>query len=79
MGVPLIVIVLDAQVVINPAGKPIGAPMPVAPVVLWVIFVKAVLMHNVGADEAAPAVLTGLTIIVPIALPFPQPPDNAMV
>ena len=73
------VIVLDAQVVINPAGKPIGAPMPVAPVVLWVIFVKAVLMHNVGADEAAPAVLTGLTIIVPIALPFPQPPDNAMV
>jgi hypothetical protein len=73
------VIVLDAQVVINPAGKPIGAPIPVAPVVLWVIFVKAVLMHNVGADEAAPAVLTGLTIIVPVALPFPQPPDNAMV
>ena len=71
--------VLDAQVVINPAGKPIGAPIPVAPVVLWVIFVKAVLMHNVGADEAAPAVLTGLTIIVPVALPFPQPPDNAMV
>jgi hypothetical protein len=53
--------------------------MPVALVVLWVIFVKAVLMHKVGVDEAAPAVLTRLTIIVPVAVPFPQPPDNAMV
>ena len=39
--------------------------MPVAPVVVWVILVKAVLIHNVGVEDAVPAVLllTNVTII----------------
>ena len=56
LGVPLIVIVLDAQEAVNPAGSPEAVPMPVAPVVMWVIAIRAVLMHRVGAEEAAEAV-----------------------
>ena len=44
VGAPLIVIVLDAQVAVTPAGSPMAVPMPVAPVVVSVIAVKAVLM-----------------------------------
>ena len=79
MGVPLIVIALDAHVAITPVGNPGGEPLPVAPTVLWVILVSAVLMHKVGVEDAAPAVLTGFTMIVPVALPPPQPPYNAIV
>ena len=56
VGVPLIVIVLDAQDAVTPTGRPVGVPMPVAPVVVSVIAVRAVLMHSVGAEEAAEAV-----------------------
>ena len=35
---------------------------------------KGVLIHNVGVDEAAPTVLAGVTVIVPVALTVPQPP-----
>ena len=34
VGVPLIVIVFDAQIAVTPAGKPAGEPIPVAPVVV---------------------------------------------
>ena len=64
MGVPLIVIVLDNHAALTPVGNPVGAPMPVAPVVLWVIAVNAVLIHKVGDEEAAPAVLVGLIVTV---------------
>ena len=53
--------------------------MPVAPVVACVILVKAVLIHSVGLDEAVPTVLSGLTVIVPVALTVPQPPANGTV
>ena len=53
--------------------------MPVAPVVACVIAVKAVLTHKVGVLEAAPAVLTGVTVIVPVAFTEPQPPVKAML
>ena len=79
VGVPLIVIVLLAQDAVTPAGKPIADPIPVAPVVVWVMFVSAVLMHNVGLELAAPAVLSGVTIIVPVAFTLPQPPVNGML
>ena len=79
VGVPLIVIVLLAQAAVTPAGKPIADPIPVAPVVVWVMFVSAVLMHNVGLELAAPAVLSGVTIIVPVAFTLPQPPVNGML
>ena len=64
VGVPLIVIVLLAQAAVTPAGSPVGDPIPVAPVVVCVIFVSAVLIHTVGVDEATPAVLSALLVII---------------
>ena len=56
VGVPLIVIVLDAQVAVTPAGRPVAVPIPVAPVVVCVMLVSAVLMQRVGAEEETEAV-----------------------
>ena len=50
-----------------------------AVVVACVIFVNAVLIHKVGLDDAAPDVLAGVTMIVPVALTVPQPPVNRML
>jgi hypothetical protein len=79
VGVPLIVIVFDAQVAVTPAGRPVADPIPVAVVVVCVIAVNAVLMHSVGVEEAVPTVLFGVTVIVPVALMLPQPPFSGMV
>ena len=79
VGVPLIVIVLDAQAAVTPAGNPVAVPMPVAPVVVLVMFVIAVLIQSVGFDDAVPAVLAGGTVIVPVAFTDPQPPVNGML
>ena len=79
VGVPLIVIVLVAHAAVTPAGKPVAAPIPVAPVVVCVIAVSAVLIHNVGVLDAALTVLAGVTVIVPVAFTVPQPPDNGML
>ena len=79
VGVPLIVIVLDAQAAVTPAGRPVAVPMPVAPVVVCMIAVRAVWMHSVGVEEAAPTVLSGVTVIVPLAFTVPQPPVSGMV
>ena len=73
------VITLAAHAAVTPAGRPTAAPIPVAPVVAWVIATSAVLIHSVGVDEAAPAVLFGVTVIVPVALTAPQPPVSGMV
>ena len=78
MGVPEMVIVLLAQAALTPAGNPVAMPMPVAPVVACVIFVNAVLIHKVGALDAASTVLSGVTVIVPVAFTIPQPPVNGM-
>ena len=79
VGVPLMVMVLLAQAAVTPAGSPVAVPMPVAPMVACVIFVNAVLIHKVGVLEAAPAVLSGVTVIVPVAFTVPQPPVNGML
>ena len=79
VGVPLIVITFEAHVAPTPAGKPVTVPIPVAPVVACVIFVSAVLMHNVGVDDAEPTVFAGVTVIVPVAFTVPQPPVNGIV
>jgi hypothetical protein len=80
VGVPLIVMVFDAQAAVTPVGKPVAVPIPVAPVVVWVTFGdKAVLIHKVGEDDATPAMLSGLTVIVPVALTTPQPPVNGIL
>jgi len=79
VGVPLIVIVLDAQEAVTPAGSPVAVPIPVAPVVVWIIESSVVLMQRAGVEEAAPAVLSGVTVMVPEAFTVPHPPVNGMV
>ena len=73
------VIVLLAHAAVTPAGNPVGAPIPVAPVVACVIAVSAVSIQSVGVDEAVPTVLAGFTVIVPEALTVPQPPVRGIV
>jgi len=68
------VIVLAAKAAVTPAGNPAATPIPLAPVVAWVILISTVLIHNVGVDDGAPAVLAAVTVIVPVALTAPQPP-----
>lgn len=61
------VIVFEAQVAVTPVGKPVAAPMPVAPVVVCVIFGEsAVLMQRVCGVEAV-TVLLGITVTVTCA------------
>ena len=79
MGVPLIVMVLLAQAAETPAGSPVAVPIPLAPVVVCVIFVSAVLIQSVGVEDATPAVLLGVTTMVPVALTVPQPPVRGML
>ena len=79
VGVPLIVIVLLAQAAVTPVGKPVGVPIPVFPEVVWVIAVKAVLIHKVGVLEAALTDLFGVTVIVPVVFTVPQPPVTGML
>ena len=64
---PLIVITLPDQAAVTPVGNPVAVPMPVALVVTWVIFVKAVLTVIVGVDDAAAAEQAAFTVIVPVA------------
>ena len=79
VGVPLIVITLLAHAAVTPAGKPIAVPIPVAPVVVCVILVNAVLIHSVGVVLADPTVFTGVTVIVPVAVTLLHPPVNGML
>ena len=74
----MMVMVLPAQAALTPVGKLVAAPIPVANVVACVIGVRAVLIHSVGLEEAAPTVMSAVTVIVPEALTVPQPPDNGM-
>ena len=73
------VIVLEAKDAVTPEGKPVAAPIPVTPVVVRVIGVSAVLIQREGADDAAPIVLAGVTVIVPVAFIVPHPPVVGML
>ena len=79
VGVPLIVIVSDAHDAVTPVGKPVAAPIPVAPVVAIVMAVSGVLMQSVGVADGTPAVLAWVTVIVPVALTVPQPPVKGIL
>ena len=79
VGVPLIVIVFDDQEALTPDGKPLAVPIPVAPLVLWVIDGIAVLIQTVGLIDAVPTVLIWITVMVPVALTLPQPPVNGIL
>ena len=61
------VIVLLFKEAATPAGSPLAPivpafAIPVAPVVVWVKFVSAVLIHTVGVDEAVVTVLFEETV-----------------
>lgn len=62
VGVPLIVIVFAAHIAVIPAGRPVGMPIPVAPMVVCVISAIAVFRHNVGDEEAGVTVVAGFTV-----------------
>ena len=66
VGVPLIVITSADQTAVTPEGKPVAVPIPVAPVVEIMIFVKVVFTKSDGLDDAVPAVLRvqGVTVVV---------------
>ncbi len=79
VGVPLIVMVFPAQSAVMPAGKPVGVPIPVAPMVVWVISGdKTALIHEFVVVPSV-TVLFGVTVIVPVALTLPHPPVNRML
>jgi hypothetical protein len=71
--------VFEDHAAVTPAGKPVAVPMPAAPVVAIVMLVSAVLIHRVGVLDGVPAVLFGVTVIVPVALTVPQPPVKGIV
>jgi hypothetical protein len=54
------VITSEAQAALTPAGNPVAAPIPVTPVVVWVILVKAVFIQSVGVEDAVPTLNSGL-------------------
>ena len=62
------------QDAVTPVGKPVAIPIPVAPVVVWVMAVNGVLIHKVGEDDAAVTVFTAETVIVPVAFTVLQHP-----
>jgi len=72
-------IVSELNVALMPVGKPVGVPMPVAPVVVCVMVVRALLIQIVGVDDAALVVLSGVTVIVPVAFILPHPPVNGIL
>ena len=79
VGVPVMVITSLAQLAVTPAGKSVAVPIPVAPVVAMVISVRAVFTQIVGVELAVPAVLSPVTVIVPVAFTVPHPPVNGIV
>ncbi len=71
---PLMVIIFEAQDAVTPAGRPVVVPIPVAPLVVCVMAVSAVLIHKVGIEDATLTVLSGATVMVPVADTVPQLP-----
>ena len=83
VGVPEMVMVPPEKVPVTPAGKPENVA-PVAPVALYVIGVIAVFTQTVwlfvpGAEVSVMVVLLGRTVMVPVAVTFPQPPVKVTV
>ena len=62
------VMVLDVKEAETPAGRPVGVPISVAPVVVCVILVIAVFGQTVGAMDATLAVFTFTTTPADVTL-----------
>ena len=76
------VMLAPEKVPVTPAGKPENVA-PVAPVVLYLIesiavFTQTVWLSVPGA-EVSVMVLLGCTMMVPVAVTFPQPPVRVTV
>jgi len=82
VGVPEMVMLPPEKVPVTPAGKPENIA-PVAPVVLYVIDVMGVFTQtvwlSVPGSEVRVMVLLGCTMMVPVAVTFPQPPVRVTV
>jgi len=82
VGQPEMVMSRPEKVPLTPAGKPQNVA-PVAPVVLYVIGVMAVFTQTVWLSvpgaEVRVMVLLGRTMMVPLAVTFPQPPVRVTV
>jgi len=82
VGLPEMVMLPPEKVPVTPAGKPENVA-PVAPVVLYVIGVIAVSTQTVWLSvpgaEVRVMVLLGCTMMVPVAVTFPQPPVRVTV
>ncbi len=63
VGVPLMVMTLANHDAVTPAGRPVGEPIPVAPVVVCVMDGIASPKHNVGEAEAGEAVFVGVMVM----------------
>ena len=72
-------IVSELNVALTPEGNPVAVPMPLAPVVVCVMVVRALLIQMVGVLDAALVVLSGVTVIVPVAFILPHPPVNGIL
>ena len=72
-------IVLAAHKAVTPVGNPVAVPIPVAPVAVWVIDGNTVLIHKTGVLDAPVTVLSGFTIMLPVANTALQPPVNGML
>lgn len=68
------VIVLEAQAAVTPAGRPVAVPIPVAPVVVCVMLVNAVLIQSVGVEEDVLEVLVEVTDTDIVLLELGHPP-----
>ena len=79
-GEPLIVIFPAEYVPFTPAGSPLNVA-PVAPVDVYVISVIAEFRQTVWVllAEVSVIVLTGLTVMVPVAVTLPHPPVTVTV
>ena len=83
VGVPEMVMLPPEKVPVTPAGRPENVA-PVAPVVLYVIglmavFTQTICWLSVPGAEVSVMVLLGCTMMVPVAVTFPQPPVRVTV
>ena len=82
VGMPEMMMSPFEKVPVTPLGKPENVAL-VAPVVLYVIGVIAVFTQTVWLSvpgaEVRVMVLLGCTMMVPVAVTFPQPPVRVTV
>ena len=78
VGIPTMEMVSLPQDAVTPGGRPVAAPIPVAPVVVWVMARNTEFKHRLGVEEAAVTVMSGVTAILPVALTVPHPPVSGM-